>query len=157
MRATHLQDIDKSYFSWHWRKCQLWKKINEKQIVLMIRREDERKQALDDAASGRRHFSQKLHISQVDFPLTLTSMRGLWHPQQSQNLLIQHLHISLQVFLAVFSMDEIFHGVLWPRNLGNIAQSRKWRVMACNPLEDLYFWPYWYIELLGMSEVFNSI
>ena len=43
----------------------------------MTRQEDERKQALDDAAAGRRHFSQKLHISQVDFPLTLTSMRGL--------------------------------------------------------------------------------
>ena len=29
----------------------------------MTRQEDERKQALDDAAAGRRHFSQKLHIS----------------------------------------------------------------------------------------------
>ena len=65
--------------------------------------------------------------------------------------------VSCRFLNALPTMYEIFHGVLWPRNRGNIAQSRKWRVMVCNPLEDLYFWPYWYIELLGMSEVFNSI
>ena len=60
-----------------WSQSHVTKPTEHVKIVLMTRREDERKQALDDAASGRRHFSQKLHISQVDFPLTLTSMRGL--------------------------------------------------------------------------------
>ena len=93
------------------------KKVNAKQIVLMTRQEDERKQALDDAAAGRRHFSQKLtHFSSglsshFNFNERIMTSTTKSKPPHSTSAL-KFASVSCRFLNGLPTMYEIFHRLL---------------------------------------------